>query len=309
MTLVSFRTRTKSFYFGRFLVVVLFSLLFGVNLLEAETSSELAQWRAKRLQRLTAPDGWLTLIGLHWLKPGMQGVGADQGNAIVLAKGPPLLGEVIWEEATGQVTFRAEPGIEVRVDGNLIAAPVVLSNDEEKPTRIQVGTLTLQVISRGDRKALRVKDNDASTRTHFHGLEYFPENPFWKIEAQWLPFSPPPTIKVQNIVGTVSTESVPGKAIFERDGKTYELWPIQETGDETLFFIFSDQTSGKETYGAARFLFTDPPKDGKLLLDFNRAINPPCAFTPFATCPLPPSQNRLTLRVAAGEKLPPDSHP
>ena len=140
-----------------------------------------------------------------------------------------------------------------------------------------------------------------AARTGFLGLDYFPIDPAWRIEAKWVPFEPPREIRIASIVGTSENEKSPGKAVFDREGKTFELIPVQESPD-SLFFIFSDETSGKETYGAARFLYSDPPRGGKVVLDFNRAVNPPCAFTPFATCPLPPKENRLTVRVTAGEK-------
>jgi len=286
------------------ILVVSAALLTGSSFALAEPTSDLAQWRAHRLERLTAADGWLTLIGLHWLHEGNQAVGAAKTNDVVLAKGPAVLGTIAWDKTSGKVSLMLEARVSATVDGQEPKENITFSEDEDKPTLVQVGTLTLQVISRGDRKALRVKDSAAETRAHFAGLEYFTEDRAWKIEATWESFSPPRTLRIQNVVGTVSPEAVPGKAIFEYKGKTYELWPIQETGDDSLFFIFSDQTSGVETYGAGRFLFTDPPKNGKVTLDFNRAISPPCAFTAFATCLLPPPQNRLPIRVTAGEKTP-----
>jgi uncharacterized protein (DUF1684 family) len=120
------------------------------------------------------------------------------------------------------------------------------------------------------------------------------------VEATWVPFDPPHELEIGSVLGTVNKEKVPGKAVFTRDGHTFELFPIQEDAD-SLFFVFADRTSGKETYGAARFITTGLPKDGKVVVDFNQAYNPPCAFTPYATCPLAPPENRLDLRVTAGE--------
>lgn len=290
--------------FRKWSVVGGFSLLAIFSCASAQPPPDLAQWRVERLERLTAPDGWLTLIGLYWLQEGVQTLGAEQTNALVLPKGPRALGSLTWDKSKNQVVLALAPGVNATVDGSEIREKITFSNDEDHPTQVKLGTLTLGVISRGDQKALRVKDSAAETRTHFGGLEYFPESADWRIEARWEAFSPPRTLKIQNIIGTVSDEAVPGKATFDYEGKTYELWPIQEAGDDVLFFIFSDQTSGVETYGAGRFLFTDPPRNGKVVLDFNRAINPPCAFTAFATCPLPPAQNRLRVRVPAGEKKP-----
>jgi uncharacterized protein len=158
------------------------------------------------------------------------------------------------------------------------------------------------VIDRGGKKALRVKDSAADRRTHFLGLDYFPVDESWRIVARWVPFEKPRLLPITNLLGQTAPEPVPGKAVFERDGKTYELLPIDEGPGEPLFFVIADATSGKETYGGGRFLYADEPKDGQIVLDFNRAQNPPCAFTPFATCPLPPKENRLPFAVTAGEK-------
>jgi uncharacterized protein (DUF1684 family) len=174
--------------------------------------------------------------------------------------------------------------------------------DEGKPTLVTAGTVSFVVIDRGGKKALRVKDSEAERRTHFLGIDYFPTDPTWRIEAQWVAFETPRMVPITNVLGQVAREPVPGKAVFTRDGKTYELLPILEGAEEPLFFVIADETSGSETYAAARFLYAAQPKDGKVVLDFNEAVNPPCAFTPFATCPLPPRENRLALRVTAGEK-------
>ena len=165
------------------------------------------------------------------------------------------------------------------------------------------GTANFVVIDRSGRKALRVKDSEAPTRTHFLGIDYFDIDPSWRVEAKWIAFDPPHELEVPTVIGTVEKYPVPGKAVFQRGGKTFELLPVIEVpGDRELFLIFADRTSGKETYGAARFLYVPMPVDGKIVLDFNRAYNPPCAFTPYATCPLAPPENRLDLRVTAGEK-------
>jgi hypothetical protein len=171
------------------------------------------------------------------------------------------------------------------------------------------GTLSIHVIDRGGKKALRVKDSEAERRTRFAGIEHFPVDPAWRIEAEWVPFDRPRAVPIKNILGQESDALVLGEAVFGRDGHTLRLLPIQEAPDGPLFFIISDLTSGAETYGAARFLYADPPRDGKVTLDFNRAINPPCAFTPFATCPLPPKENRLPIAVTAGEKDYRGEHP
>ena len=257
--------------------------------------------RAERLQRLTTPDGWLTLIGLHFLQPGDNTVGSASDNAIVFAKGPAHLGKVTLA-ADGGVAIALAPGADARVDGRAVLTAPLLSGNGAKPTVVSSGTVSFFVIERGGKKALRVKDSAAERRTHFPGLDYFPTDPTWRIEAQWVPFDPPHEIAVDNILGQSTPALVSGKAVFERAGRKFELLPIDEGPGEPLFFVIADLTSGGETYAAGRFLYADAPVDGKVVLDFNRAQNPPCAFTPFATCPLPPKENRLPVAVTAGEK-------
>jgi hypothetical protein len=246
-------------------------------------------------------DGWLTLIGLHFLREGDNTVGRSAENTIVLAAGPARIGTVTLK-AAGEVTFTPEPALDVRIDGRTArAGQVRLTWGEDKPTLVSAGTVSFFVIERGGRKALRVRDSAAERRTHFLGIDHFPIDATWRIEADWIPFDKPRQIPITNVIGNISNETTPGKAVFRHDGKTYELWPLVDAQDPTLFFIFSDATSGGVTY-TMRFLDAEPPKNGKVVLDFNLAINPPCAFTPFATCPLPPKQNHLPIAVEAGEK-------
>ena len=260
------------------------------------------QWRARRIARLTAPDGWLSLIGLHWLEPGPNTLGSAAGNAIVLAKAPAHLGVVEWR-ADGTLSLQLAPGSGALVDGEAKSQATLRDDRDPNPTRVSFGSLNFVVLDRGGRKALRVRDADAETRTRFSGIESFPVDPAWRIVADWIPFDPPQTLETANVIGQMERYPVPGRAVFERDGHRHELLPVIEVpGDEQLFLIFADGTSGRETYGAARFLYADPPRDGKIVLDFNQAYNPPCAFTAFATCPLAPPENRLDLRVTAGEK-------
>jgi uncharacterized protein (DUF1684 family) len=168
---------------------------------------------------------------------------------------------------------------------------------------VSFGSASFYVIDRDGRKALRVKDSEAPGRQHFAGIDSFPIDAGWRIEAGWVPAKPGEALEMGTALGTIDKFPVPGKLEFTRDGRHFELLPvIEEPGDAQYFIVFADQTSGKETYGAARFLYIDPPKDGKVVLDFNKAYNPPCAFTGFATCPLAPPENRLDMRVTAGEK-------
>jgi uncharacterized protein (DUF1684 family) len=282
--------------------------LFATNALAATPDAyvrEIEQWRAERVERLVAADGWLTLVGLHFLREGANTIGSAKENDIVFAKAPRRIGTVVVS-ADGMVTFHVEAGAEgVRVNGaGVTSAELRVGNEAVKPTVVTFGTISFFVVDRGGKKALRVKDSDAERRTHFVGLDYFPINRAWRIEARWVPFEKSRQIFTTNILGQRSPALVPGKVVFEHDGKIIELLAIDEGLAEPLFFVISDITSGKETYAAARFLYVPRPKEGEttIVLDFNRAENLPCAFTPFATCPLPPEENRLPFAVNAGEK-------
>lgn len=264
-------------------------------------AKEIETARTGRVVRLTAADGWLTLIGLHFLQHGENTIGSAADNTVVLAHGPAHLGKLTLAD-NGGINLTLAPDADARVDGRAVLAAELAYRGDGKPTVVSAGTMSFFVIERGGKTALRVKDSAAERRTHFLGLDYFPTDPAWRIEARWVAFDQPREISVANVLGQVSPALVAGKAVFEHDGKTYELLPIEDGDGGPLFFVISDRTSGKETYAAARFLYAEPPVDGKLVLDFNLALNPPCAFTPFATCPLPPAENRLPFAVTAGEK-------
>lgn len=258
-------------------------------------------WHARRIARLTAPDGWLSLTGLEWLRPGANRVGSAADNDIVLAKAPAHLGVVDWR-GDGSVRVELEAGSDATIGAGGARAALLLDDSHAQPTRVGFGSVHFILIDRDGRKGLRVRDSAAATRTGFAGIERFPVDPGWRIVADWVPLDPPFQLATGTVIGTLETHPAPGKAVFERDGQRCAVYPMLEApGAAQLFLVFADQTSGKETYGAARFLYADMPHEGKLVLDFNRAYNPPCAFTAFATCPLAPPENRLPLRVTAGE--------
>ena len=263
------------------------------------------QWHAGRVQRLTAPSGWLSLIGLEWLKDGANRIGSAADNDIVLKAGPAHLG-VATLVGSGEVQLVLASDSGALIDGKPAHEATLIDDmkaGDATPTTVSFGTASFYVINRDGRKGLRVKDSDAPGRKHFLGIDLFPIDPAWRIEASWVPAAPGETLEMGSVIGTIDKYPVPGKLEFTRDGKHFEILPvIEEPGDTQYFIVFADRTSGKETYGAARFLYVDPPKHGKVVLDFNQAYNPPCAFTPFATCPLAPPENRLDLRITAGEK-------
>ncbi len=247
--------------------------------------SEIAEWRRAREERLKADGGWLSVAGLFWLHDGPNKFGKDAASDIVLPDGPAQAG--VFELRNGKVT--------VTVDGKSRAiAP-------DSSDVLKVGRLSLFVIKRGERYGIRLKDPDSEYRRNYHGIDSYPAKEEWRITARWVPA--PKKIPILNIIGITEDSECPGYAVFQVAGKEYRLAPIiEQPGDQQLFYIFRDLTTGKETYPAGRFFYSEMPKDGKVVLDFNKAYNPPCAFTPFATCPLPPKENHLQVRVEAGEK-------
>jgi uncharacterized protein (DUF1684 family) len=262
---------------------------------------QIETWRKERVDGLKREDGWLTLVGLYWLKPGENRFGSDPGNPVILPKGKaPAVAGVLVREGDA-VTLRAQPGVKLTADDKPVTAPLALKSDSEgKPTVLGLGSLSFYVIKRGDRLGVRIKDKESPERAAFKGLDNFPLRPDWRVVARFEPYKDK-KIAIANIVGQVEDNPSPGAVVFDWQGKTYRLDAL---GDEKegLFLVFGDTTNGKQTYGAGRFLDTDPPKNGKVVVDFNTAYNPPCAFTAFATCPLPPKQNKLPIAIEAGEK-------
>ncbi len=259
-------------------------------------------WRAKRVIDLSKPDGWTSLIGLHWLDAGAHRIGSGADNGIRLAMGPEHLG--VFTVRDKRVEF--VPDTAVTIDGTPQrgATALRIDTDPAGPSKIvfdeDKGLAT--VIERGGRLALRVKHADADSRVHFTGLDYWPGGRDWQVAARFVPHPAGKTLPIVDIIGNTQQIANPGAVEFERGGKAYRLEALDE-GEGTLFFVFADRTNGHGSYGAGRFLDTPmPDKQGRVVLDFNQSYNPPCAFTPFATCPLPPPENRLDLVVDAGEK-------
>lgn len=284
----------------RLLASTLLLLSIATSLLAADDYvKSIEKWRAEHVAELTAPDSWLSLIGRHELTRGRHTLGSAADNDIRLAAGPDRLGVITYAE-DGRVTLDLAAGAAAQIDGTE-ARSATLAYEGDKPTYVRFGTANFYILSRDGKLYVRVRDTEAPHRKNFAGIDYFPIDPAWRIEAQWVPFNPPHQANVAYTAGRTLPAPVSGKAVFTHEGRTVELIPIGDNGD-LLFFVISDQTSGIETYGASRFVFAHAPKDGKVVLDFNLACNPPCAFTIFSSCPLPPKENRMPFPIRAGEK-------
>jgi len=250
------------------------------------------QWRARRLERLAAEDGWLNLVGRWDLQPGSATVGSASESDIVLPAGPARLGVITLEDG-GDVTFAPADG----------QASVRIVPDRKTPPRFSVGRFLFEIMSIGNGAALRARDRQHDGRASFPGIDYFDIDESWRIVAAWIALDQPIEDEVETMIGTVNRVTVTHKAAFERDGVRYELLPSYGTAQSPQFVI-RDRTAGAQTYPASRFVYGEDIGGGTIVIDFNKAINPPCAYTDFAVCPLPPPQNVLPFRIEAGELKP-----
>jgi uncharacterized protein len=276
---------------------------------DAAWQQNVLDWRAAREREISAPDGWLTLVGLDWLKSGVNTVGAAADCSIRLkGRAPDHLGLITVSGKAVQLLAPSGGFPEGLLVDGAAAREGLLTIDDLKPSTIVWQGLTLVVLDRGGRFVLRTKDAASPTRTSFQGLHWYAPDPQYRVVAKWTPFAQPSVERIPTVIGTTLDMPSPGVAAFLLDGKPYVLQPVIEAGeDDKLFFILRDETSHTTTYGAGRFLHTGLPsnglsKPGELILDFNELYNPPCAYTPYATCPLPPEQNRLPIAVPAGEQ-------
>jgi uncharacterized protein len=277
-------------------------LIVALATVDAQPSyrAEIEKHRKDRVEELTAPNGWLAVRGLFWLRDGANTAGSDPGSDVRLpARTAKRIG--VFTLAGDTITFTADPSASVASAG----APVkTMTLDPRKGEAGGVVTdgVTLFAIRRGARLGLRMYDPDSPQRTTFEGLKYFPLDPAYRVRAKFVPHEQPKRIPIPNVLGTIGQMESPGYVEFAVQGQTYRLEPVYETSErKDLFFIFKDLTSRTDTYEAGRFLHAPLPVDGFVDLDFNRAYNPPCAFTEFATCPLPPKQNQLQVAIPAGE--------
>ncbi len=256
-------------------------------------------WRRQYEEELRAPQGWLSVAGLFWLQEGANRIGSDPQSDIVLPQSAPRFAGA-FEFHNGKTRLQAAPGAHFLVNGKPYYGQLLQPDTSEHPDVINLGALSLSVIQRGSRTGIRLRDPDSDARRHFSGLQWFPIDERYRITARWHPHNPPHKIQITNILGMTDEETTPGYAEFELGGHTWRLEPTIE--DNQLFFTFKDLTAGRETYPSGRFLKSDMPKNGAVTLDFNKAYNPPCAFTSFATCPLPPKQNNIGVAISAGAR-------
>lgn len=251
--------------------------------------NDLEIWQRERRAELAAPSSWLGLVGLFWLQPGVNRVGTAEGSAVLLPIGLPEQGKILWE--AGEVRWQPAEG----------QAQILQTDLDGAPTVVDVGHLSFFVVDREGQLAVRLRDREWARRAPFAELAYFPFDAAWVVDSAWEVIDPPLAMEVPNVSGDLKTVSVSHRAVFEHAGQAVALLPMS-VGEREVFFVFRDRTSGKESYGAGRFLKVPAPENGRIRLDFNRAYNPPCAFTPFATCPLPPPENWLPFAIPAGEK-------
>jgi uncharacterized protein (DUF1684 family) len=294
--------------------VVLVGCLLPVFLVFAQNASwekGLAAWRAQHTADLLKPDGWLSLAGLEWLQPGDNPVGSASDNRIRLTAAPAHLAVLHLEGET--VTLIPPPGGFPKkfLVAGAPAKPQPLraeANNDKVSPHLTIGTLNMYVIRREARFALRIKDSHSAAITGFHELKWYAPDAAYQVTAKWIPYTPPKTISLATLIGTSYNQPVPGTTEFTLVGKIYRLKPVlEDPAVAKLFFILRDTTSSTTTYAACRFLYTGFPtngldKPGELELDFNRLENPPCAYTPFSTCPLPPAGNRLPIALPVGEQ-------
>jgi hypothetical protein len=287
-------------------VIASWSLFAGAIESTAEVAPEqqtVAQWRAARVAELTSEQGWLTLVGLFWLDPGDNSFGRASSNRLVLDH-PALARKAgtFTLNSTG-VHLATRPGSGITHGGQPVSTLDMVMDSQGEPTVVSSGPLRFFVIERAGKVGVRVRDIDSPRRREFAPIDYYPIDTAWVFTARFEPYEPHRHIRIINILGLEEEMDCPGALLFNKDGREWRLDAVLESpNDSTLFVMFGDRTNGNGSYGGGRFLHVPLPSQGSVRVDFNEAYNPPCAFNNFATCPLPPDQNKLALRVESGEK-------
>ena len=275
----------------------------------AEYKKQHAAWQENRIEKLKAPDGYLNLAGLYWLKKGVNTIGSGSTNSIIFpGEASPFVGTL---RATNTLSVLFEPAPDVVVnlksfgkDSSWQAGEIQLVYDDSLrlSTQMEHGDLAWNIIKRGEQLGVRLRNYRHPRLDSLKSIEYYPIDISWRIIAEFVPYDPAKVLTIQNILGTTYDQPSPGRLVFEKGSREFAL-DVTEEGDE-FFVTFSDETTGEETYGGGRYLYTSKPdKGGKVVLDFNKAYNPPCVYTEYATCPLPPPQNKMSIAVVAGEKF------
>jgi len=293
--------------FGLLMAVTIFTLAAGYltgsqkEEVDAGYAAEIKTWQQKRLEGLKDKNGWLSLAGLFWLEEGKNTFGSDKGNDLEIkeVKAPAHIGTFFLEK--DEVRFTASKEANVLHEDKSVSELKLDTDEKGKPTVLQCGSLSWYIIKRGNRQGVRLKDSQHPRLSKLEKIDSFPIDPQWRIQAVLERFAQPRKVTIPNVLGTEEQEEVLGALVFKIAGKEYRLLPL---GDKDLFVIFGDKTNGTETYGGGRFLsVAEPDPQGRTIIDFNKAVNPPCVFSEYATCPLPPQENRLEVRVTAGEKM------
>ena len=256
------------------------------------------KWKAELVDDLKT--NWLSLAGLFWLKPGENSFGSDAGNAIVFPKGPAHAG--VFELQGTDVTVKFGPDAHATIDGKPVTTAKLQPDTSGSPTIVELGSLRIKVIVRGQRIGIRLKDLDSEQAKNYHGPIFFPLDLSYRVTATWVPSDGKKTVDVPNVLGDTTPTPVAGTVVFKINGQEVRLTDLGGNSSKGLSFVFNDLTSKTDTYPGGRFLETEPVVNGTVVIDFNRAYNPPCAVTPYATCPLAPKENRLAAAIPAGEK-------
>lgn len=281
---------------------VLVTVILFFSCLNLHATEDYQAWQQTRLSNLQKPHGWLSLVAMEWLRQGDNTIGSAEDNAIRLNSGPEHIGHFTLT-AAGSVYFTPVDGVDILANGHKIATtiPVYADLDDQETTVFQVASFEFYVIER-HKKALRIKDSNAETRLNFKGLSYFPEQDSYRVWATFIPYKPAKIITTVNVLGQLYNEPSPGRLEFTLNDEKLSLDAFD--GGDSYYLVFGDKTNGRSTYGPGRFLYSESlvNDQGKVLLDFNKAYNPPCAFTVYSTCTLPPLQNRLKTAIEAGEK-------
>jgi len=270
---------------------------------EKQYIQQIDDWYKQRVERLKEKDSWLSLAGLFWLEEGENSFGSDKSNSIIFPEGKAADFMGWFDLENGEVKIRLKPGIKITNKNQPITEMILQNDNSGKPSILKYKSLSWFVVKRQDKYGIRLKDDEHPEFDRFTGIDRYEIDTEWRVKANFVPYNPAKIIEIPTVMGTILEDPSPGFLQFEIDGNLYQLDPTGKMESKRLFLIFADLTNGDETYGAGRFLSIDfPHPDSTVYIDFNKAYNPPCAFTKYATCPLPPRQNQLPLEVTAGEK-------